>query len=77
MTDPNLDPVFKALALALLVWACVKVARRLRHGVNEKDGGELRPVALRAGAGFGGGASAVLAISGLALTRSPQWPKNA
>ena len=62
-----LDPVFKALALALLVWACVKVARRLRHGVNEKDGGELRPVALRAGAGFGGGASAVLAIGAGAI----------
>jgi len=62
-----LDPVFKALALTLVVWACVKVGRRLQHGVNEKDGGALRPVPLRVGAGFGGGASAVLAIGAGAI----------
>lgn len=62
-----LDPVFKTLALALVVWACVKVGRRLRHGTTEKDGGDIRPVALRVGAGFGGGASAVLAIGAGAI----------
>ena len=63
----TLDPVFKALALALVVWACAKVGRRLRHGAAEKDGGSLRPVQLRVGAGFGGGASAVLAIGAGAI----------
>ena len=62
-----LNPVFKTLALALVVWASVKVARRLRHGTADKDGGELRPVPLRLGAGFGGGASAVLAIGAGAI----------
>ena len=62
-----LDPVFKTLALALVAWACIKVGRRVRHGTSEKDGGEIRPVALRVGAGFGGGASAVLAIGAGAI----------
>ena len=62
-----LNPVFKALALTLVVWASVKVARRLRHGTADKDAGEHRPVPLRLGAGFGGGASAVLAIGAGAI----------
>jgi len=62
-----LNPVFKTLALALLVWASVKVGRRLRHGVAEKDAGEVRSAPLRLGAGFGGGASAVLAIGAGAI----------
>ena len=62
-----LNPVFKTLALALLVWASVKVGRRLRHGAAEKDAGEVRSAPLRLGAGFGGGASAVLAIGAGAI----------
>jgi len=58
----SLDPVFKSLAMFVLIWALIKTTRRIRHGRSEKDGGEIESLPLRAGVGFGGMVSSVLAI---------------
>ena len=56
------DPVFKSLAMLVLIWALFKITRRIRQGRSEKEGGEVEALPLRVGVGFGGMASAVLAI---------------
>ena len=58
----SLDPVFKSLAMLVLIWALFKTTRRIRQGRSEKEGGEVEALPLRVGVGFGGMASAVLAI---------------
>lgn len=58
----SLDQVFKSLAMIVIIWALIKTTRRIRHGRSEKEGGEVETLPLRAGVGFGGMASAVLAI---------------
>lgn len=57
-----LDPVFKTLAMLLVGWACVKTWRRVRGTTLRREAGEVRHLPLRVGTGFGGTASAVLAI---------------
>jgi uncharacterized membrane protein YfcA len=57
-----LDPVFKGLAMLLVGWACVKTWRKVRGNTPQQRTGEVRRTPLRIGAGFGGMASAVLAI---------------
>ncbi len=57
-----LDPVFKGLAMLLVGWACVKTWRKVRGTTPQHTAGEVRTTPLRVGAGFGGMASAVLAI---------------
>ena len=42
----SLDPVFKSLAMFVLICALIKTTRRIRHGRSEKDGGEIESLSM-------------------------------